>query len=161
MSTPSKPFDVKRFKGGSKPDTADLQGFVRSEPEALSAGFDDCSFDLSSVFTYEESAQLDNAAMELSAVPEALMTVRAATDKMKGKKGEPAVSFSGKGKGKLRKPNSVKQLQEKLAARKVESTCHEGGQRGHWAGDSERRTRTARLGQPNTCCRIVRISGPS
>ena len=41
--------------------------------------------------------------MELSAVPEALVTVRAAGDKMQGKsegKGEPAVSFSGKGKGK-------------------------------------------------------------
>ena len=37
---------------------------------------------------------LENAAMELSVVPEALMTVRCATDKTKGK-GAPAVSFSG------------------------------------------------------------------
>ena len=72
--------------------------------------------------------------MELSAVPEALVTIRAARDKMKGKSegnGEPAVSFSGKGKGKWRKPNSAKHLQGKLA------TCHECGQRGHWDGDPQ------------------------
>ena len=59
--------------------------------------------------------------MDLSSVPEALVTIRAARDKMKGKsegKGEPAVSFSGKGKGNWRKPNSAKHLQDKLAARK-------------------------------------------
>ena len=78
--------------------------------------------------------------MDLSSVPEALVTIRAARDKMKGKsegKGEPAVSFSGKGKGKWRKPNSAKHLQDKLAARKSKSTCHECGQRGHWAGDPQ------------------------
>ena len=40
---------------------------------------------------------------------------------MKGKsegKRELADSFSGKGKGKWRKPSSAKQLQDKLAARK-------------------------------------------
>ena len=59
-------------------------------------------------------------------------------DKMKGKsegKGELAVSFSGKGKGKWRKPHSAKHLQDKLAAWKSKSTCHECGQRAHWAGD--------------------------
>ena len=64
-------------------------------------------------FTQEESTKLENAAMELSSVPEALVTIRAARDKMKGKsegKGELAVSFSGKGKGKWRKPNSAKHL---------------------------------------------------
>ena len=111
---------------------ADLQGFVRSELEALSAGIDDFPSDLSSVFTQEESSRLENAAMDLSSVPEALVTIRAARDKMKGKsesKGEPAVSFSGKGKGKWRKPNSAKHLKDKLAARKSKSTCHECGQR--------------------------------
>ena len=76
--------------------------------------------------------------MELSSVPEALVTVRAARDKMKGKregKGEPAVSISGEGKGKWRKPNSAKHLQDKLVARKSKSTSHECGRRGHWAGD--------------------------
>ena len=75
--------------------------------------------------------------MELSAVPEALVTVCAASDKMKGNskgKGEPAVSCSGRGKGRWRKPNSAKHLEDKLAARKANSTCHECGQRGHWAG---------------------------
>ena len=72
---------------------------------------------------------LENAAMELSVVPEALMTVRSATDKTKGK-GAPAVSFSGKGKGKWRKPSSAKQLQDKLAARKAKSTCDACGQLG-------------------------------
>ena len=72
--------------------------------------------------------------MELSVVPEALMTVRCATDKTKGKDA-PAVSFSGKGKGRWRKPSSAKQLQDKLAARKAKSTCDACGQRGHWAGD--------------------------
>ena len=78
-------------------NSADLQGFVRSELEALSAGIDDFPSDLSSVFTQEESSRLENAAMDLSSVPEALVTIRAARDKMKGKsegKGEPAVSFS-------------------------------------------------------------------
>ena len=117
-------------------NSGDLRGFVRSELKALSAGMDDCSSDLSSLFTYEESAKLENAPMELSAVPEALMTVRAARDKMKGRcegKGEPAISFSGKGKGKWRKPSSAKQLQDRLAARKAKSTCHE--QCCRWAGD--------------------------
>ena len=78
--------------------------------------------------------------MDLSSVPEALVTIRAARDKMKGKsegKGELAVSFSGKGKGKWRKPSSAKHLQDKLVARKTKSTCHECGQRGHWAGDPQ------------------------
>ena len=77
--------------------------------------------------------------MGLSAVPEVLMTVRAARDKMKSKsegKDEPAVSLSGKGKGEWRKPTSAKRLQDKLAARKAKSTCHECEQRGHWAGDT-------------------------
>ena len=115
--------------------SADLQGFVRSELEALSAGIDDFPSDPSSVFTQDESSRLENAAMDLSSVPEALMTIRAARDKMKGKsegKGELAVSFSGKGRGKWRKPNSAKHLQDKLAARKSKST-----QRGHWAGDPQ------------------------
>ena len=121
-------------------NSADLQGFARSELEALSAGVDDFPSDLSIVFTQEESSKLENAAMELSSVPEALVTIRAARDKMKGKsegKGEPAVSFSGKGKGKWRKPNPAKHLQDKLAARKSKSTCHECGQRGHWPGDPQ------------------------
>ena len=70
-----------------------------------------------------------------------MVSVRAAREKkMKGKsegKGEPAFSFSfsGKSTGKWRTPNSVKHLQDKIAARKCKSTCHGCGQRGHWAGD--------------------------
>ena len=63
--------------------------------------------------------------MNLSSVPETLVTIRPAQDKMKGKsegKGEPAVSFYGKGKGKWRKPNPAKHLHEKLAVRKSKST---------------------------------------
>ena len=112
---------------------------MRSELEALSAGIDGFSTDLSSVLLLmQKSAKLENVQrMELSAVPEALVTVRAASDEMKGEsegKGEPAISCSGKGKGRWRKPNSAKHLQDKLAARKANSTCHECGQRGHWAG---------------------------
>ena len=59
-------------------NSADLQGFVRSELEALSAGIDDFPSDLSSVFTQEEFSKLENAAMDLSSVPEALVTIRAA-----------------------------------------------------------------------------------
>ena len=66
-------------------NSADLQGFVRIELEALSAGIDDFPSDLSSFFTQEESSKLENAAMDLSSVPEALVTIRAARDKMKGK----------------------------------------------------------------------------
>ena len=90
--------------------------------------------------------------MELSAVPEALVTIRAARDKMKGKsegKGEPAVSFPGKGKGKWRKPNSAKHLQDKLAARKSKSTCH------------ERETQISLLGQTTKCSQIVKAAEPS
>ena len=50
-------------------NSADLQGFVRSELEALSAGIDDFPSDLSSVFTQEESSRLENAAMDLSFCP--------------------------------------------------------------------------------------------
>ena len=76
-------------------NSADLQGFARSELEALSAGIDDFPSDLSSVFTQEESSKLENAAMDLSFVPEALVTIRAARDNMKGTSegnGELAVS---------------------------------------------------------------------
>ena len=66
-------------------NSVDLLGFVRSELEALSAGIDNFSSDLSGVFTHEESSKLENAAMELSAVLEALVTIRAARDKMKAK----------------------------------------------------------------------------
>ena len=112
-------------------NSAVLQGFERS-----SAGIEDFSSDLSSVFAHEESAKIENAAMELSLVPEALMTFHAARDKMKGKsegQGEPGASFSGKGKGKWRKLSSDNNLQHRLAARKAKSTCHECGQRGQWA----------------------------
>ena len=137
LATGHERADTDRVDEETDVSSADLQGLVRSELEALSARIADLSSELSSVFTHEESAKLENAAMESSAVPEALMTVRAARDKMKGKsegKGEPAVSFCATGKGKWRKP-IAKHLQDKLAARKAKSTCHESGQRGHWAGD--------------------------
>ena len=138
---------------------------MQSELESLSTGIDDFPSDLSSVFVQEESSKLENAAMELSSVPEALVTFRAARDKMKGKsegKGEPAVS--GKGKGKWRKPNSAKHLQDKLAARKSKSTCHECGQRGHWAGDHqclEIETQISLLGQVINRFQIARTTEPS
>ena len=70
--------------------------------------------------------KLGNAALELSAVPEALMTARAATDKMKGKSkgtGEPAVSFVWKREGKVAQ-TELSQI--------VVYLC---GQRGHCSGD--------------------------
>ena len=57
-------------------NSAELQGFERSQLEALTAGIDDFSSDLSSAFT-QESSTSENAAMELSTVPEALVTIRA------------------------------------------------------------------------------------
>ena len=65
-------------------NSTDLQGFVRSEIKALSAGIGNFASDLLSVLTCEESVKLENAAMEPSAVPEVLMTVRAVRDKLKG-----------------------------------------------------------------------------
>ena len=94
----------------------------------------------SRVFLLKRSPQGWRMRQWICPVPEAVVTIRAARDKMKGKsegKGEPAVSFSGKGKWKWRKPNSAKHLQDKLAARKSKSTCHECGQRGHLAGDPQ------------------------
>ena len=84
---------------------------MRSELEALSAGIDDFPSDLSSVFTKEESSKLENAAMDLSSVPEALVTIRAARDKMKGKsegKGEPTTVKCSK--GHVRHATSSEQL---------------------------------------------------
>ena len=98
-------------------------GFVRSELEALSAAIDDFSSDLSSVFTHEESSKLENAAMELSAVPEALVTVRAARDKMKGQSegnGEPAVPFSGNGQGKVAKTQLSQTCARQFSCEKVQ-----------------------------------------
>ena len=65
-------------------NSTDLQGFVRSEIKALSAGIGNFTSDMLGVLTYEESVKMENAAMEPSAVPEALMTVRAVRDEMKG-----------------------------------------------------------------------------
>ena len=105
-------------------NSGDLQGFVRSELEALSAGIEDFPSDLSSVFTSRGVLlKLENAAMDLSSGPEALVTIRAARDKMKGKsegKGEPGVSFSGKGKGTWRKPNSAKTFAGQVSCEKDE-----------------------------------------
>ena len=54
------------------------------------------SSDLSNILIYDESVELESAAMELSAAPEALVTVRAARDRMRGKserKGETDVAI--------------------------------------------------------------------
>ena len=40
-------------------------------------------------------------------------------------------------RGSGENPNSAKHLQDKFAARKSKSTCHECGQRGHWSGDPQ------------------------
>ena len=115
--------DIDSVDDETDVNSADLQGFARSELEALSAGIDDFPSDLSSVFTQEESSKLENAAMDLSSVPEALVTIRAARDKMKGKsegKGEPAVSFSGKGKGKWRKTQLSQTFAGQVSCEKVE-----------------------------------------
>ena len=85
----------------------DLQGIVRSELEALSAAIDDFPGDLSSVSTQEESSKVGECAMNLSSVPETLVTIRPAQDKMKGKsegKGELAVSFLKRAKGSGENP---------------------------------------------------------
>ena len=93
-------------------NSADLQGFVRSEVEALSAGIDDFSSNLSSVCTHEESSKLENAAMELSVVPGALVTVRDARDKNEGQ-GRTSSLILWKGQGEVAKTNSAKHLQDK------------------------------------------------
>ena len=119
--------DMESVDGEIDVKSADLQVVVRSELELQ-------IFPVICRVSLPTKSLRNWRVQRLSAVPEALMTVRAATDKMKGKsegKGEPAISFSGKGKGKWRKPNSAKQLQDKFAARKSKSTRHECGQRGH------------------------------
>ena len=52
----------------SKMSTPDIEGCVRNELEALSAGRDD---------NHEESQKLENAAVDLSAILEELTTIRA------------------------------------------------------------------------------------
>ena len=103
-------------------NSAALQVFVRSELEALSAGIDDFPSDLSSVFTQGESSKLENAAMDLSSVPEALVTIRAAQNKMKGKsegKGEPAVFFFWKGQRKVAKTQLSQTFAGQISCEKV------------------------------------------
>ena len=93
--------DPRQYQGGNKRRTCvatavllrlsrdetdvnseDLQGFVRSELEALSAGIDDFPGDLSIVSTQEESLKLENVALDLSSVPEALVNICAPRDKI-------------------------------------------------------------------------------
>ena len=59
-------------------NSADLQGFVRSELEALSAGIDDFPSDLSSVFTQEAVLKIGECGNGFVLCPEALVTIRAA-----------------------------------------------------------------------------------
>ena len=90
--------DTDSVDGETDVNSADLQGFVRSELEALSAGIDDFPSDL-------------------------LVTIRGARDKMKGKsegQGEPAVSFPGKGKGRWRKPQRSQTFAGQVRCEKVE-----------------------------------------
>ena len=61
--------------------------------------------------------------MDLSSVLEALVTIRAARDNMKGKsegKGDPAVSFSGRGKGKVAKTQLRQTFAGQVNCEKVE-----------------------------------------
>ena len=101
-------------------NSADLQGFVRSELEALSAGIDDFPSDLSSVFTQEESSRLENAAMDLSSVPEALVTIPCSPRQERRGKSEPAVSFSGKGQREVAKTQLSQTFAGQIGCEKVE-----------------------------------------
>ena len=104
--------------------------------------------------------------MDLSAVPEALMTVRAARVKMKGKgedKGEPFILWKGQGTvaqtelsqtfagqvGRKKKPNRHVTSVDNVVNRLVILDA------------LKRETRISRLGQTNKCCQTVRISDPS
>ena len=49
----------------------------------------------------------------------------------------PPSHFLEKARESGEKHNSAKHLQDKSVARKSKSTCHECGQRGHWAGDPQ------------------------
>ena len=55
-------------------NSADLQVFAQSELEALSSGVDDFPAICRVFFTHEESKKLETAAMELLALPGALLT---------------------------------------------------------------------------------------
>ena len=73
--------------------------------------------------------------MELSSVPEALVTSRAARDKMKGKsegKGEPVVSF-WKGQGEVAKTQLSQTFAGEVSCEKVDVNVSRCGQGGHWA----------------------------
>ena len=97
-------------------DSADLQGFVRSELEALSAGIDDCPSDPSSVFTQEDSSRLENAAKDLSSASEASVPIRAARDKMKGK----SEGKGWKGKKEVAKTQLSQTFARQIGCEKVE-----------------------------------------
>ena len=81
---------------------------------------------------------MQNAAMDLSSVPEALVTSVQPRDKIERqerRQGRTWRLIFWKRQGKVAKTQLSQTFADKLAARKSKSTCHECGQRGHWAGD--------------------------
>ena len=118
---------------------------------------------------HEESSKFENAAIDLSVVPKTLVTIRAARDKTKGKSEGKSKSDSltlWKGHRKVAKTQLSQNIaKDKLAARKSKSTCHERGQRGHWAGDPQcPGTRDAHFTtwpDDQMCSQIVMTAEPS
>ena len=123
-------------------EVSEIQGFVRDELEALATELEDAEIDLPP----EQTAALEEAALQVSQLPEALEVIRGARGQIKGHDGK----RKGKGRGKPggRRPPTPgrgaphpggqgRELAERLKQRKLRSTCKACGETGHWAGDPE------------------------
>ena len=121
---------------------SEIQGFVRDELEALATELEEAEIDLPA----EQTAALEEAALQVSQLPEALEVIRDARGRIKGNDGK----GKGKGRGKPggRRPPTPgrgaqypggkgRELAERLKQRKLKSTCKACGETGHWAGDQE------------------------
>ena len=141
----------------------DLATQVQNELEALTADMEQTADDLDNTLSPEEAEQLEAAASDLAALPEAFAAVRNAREKLqrgiakgkgKDKKDRPAVANKGRGGG--RRPGkggargSARSSTQKIAERKAKTTCFDCGERGHWMGDPACKKPGAALLSPGT-----------
>ncbi|CAK0899794.1 unnamed protein product, partial [Prorocentrum cordatum] len=123
---------------------SEIQGFVRQELEALTTELEDAEVDLSA----DQTAALEEAALQVSQLPEALGVVRDARGRIQERDGggkstgksrgrSAGRGAAGPGRGPQGGSGKGRELAEKLKQRKPKPTCKACGLQGHWAGDPE------------------------
>ena len=78
----SIPEDEEEGDDEEDEEPADINETVRAELEGLAADLEAAEIDISEVLETEEATNVENAAAELSMVPEALATLRNAREKV-------------------------------------------------------------------------------